>query len=75
MLVRDELAGRFDPAWAAMAEVMADWRPRLKGRLDEPTRRAVFRDLATAEACGVLARDGLAGLTNWVNRRHPGLAV
>ena len=70
-MVRDRLAERFDPAWAAMADAMADLRPRLKGRLDESARRAVFRDLATDEACAALADGGIDGLVGWLRRRHP----
>ena len=76
VLVRDGLAERFDPAWAAMAEAMATLRPLVRDGwgLDEPARRAVFRDLATDEACGVLARAGMEGLTMWIERRHPAAA-
>ncbi len=73
VLVRDGLGERFDPAWAAMAEAMVVLRPRLKDALDEPARRAVFRELATAEACGVLSRDGIHGLEQWLRERHPNL--
>jgi len=74
-LVRDGLARRFDPAWAAMAEAMSTVRPWVRDAsgLDEPARRAVFRDLATDEACGVLARDGIDGLMAWLGKRHPEL--
>ncbi len=71
VLVRDGLADRFDPAWAAMAELMLDLRPRLRDQLDEPTRRAVFRDLATDEACRVLADSGNDKLFEWLRQRHP----
>ena len=71
VLIRDGLAERFDPAWSAMAEAMADLRPRLKATMSEADRRAVFRDLATAEACDVLADRGVDGLVEWLNERHP----
>ncbi len=71
VLIRDGLSERFDPAWAAMADVMATLRPRLKDGLDESTRRAVFRDLATARACDVLAERGTVGLQAWIGDRHP----
>ena len=71
VLVRDRIGERLDPAWAAMAEAMVELRPRLKDALDEPSRRAVFRELATDEACDVLAARGLDGLMEWIEARHP----
>ncbi len=75
VLVRDGLAQRFDPAWGAMAEAMAVLRPPLRDGVDEPTRRAVFRTLATAEACRVLGERGLDGLKEWLRERHPNLSL
>jgi siroheme synthase-like protein len=77
VLVRDGLARRFDPAWAAMAEAMATLRPLVRdgSGLDEPDRRAVLRDLATDAACGVLGERGLDGLKQWLRERHPNIPV
>ena len=75
VLVRDGLAERFDPAWGAMAEAMVELRPVLRDRLDEPTRRAMFRDLATDEACRVLGERGMDRLKEWLRERHPNLPV
>jgi siroheme synthase-like protein len=77
VLLRDGLAQRFDPAWASMAAAMAELRPWLRDRsgLDEPARRAVFRSLATDEACIVLAGQGMGGLKRWLKARYPSLPV
>ncbi len=71
VLIRDGLGARFEASWARMAETMVALRPRLREGLDEATRRAVFRDLATDEACGVLERNGTDGLMAWIEHRHP----
>ena len=75
VLIRDGLADRFDPAWAAMAEAMVALRPLLRDRLDEPARRAVFHDLATDAACRVAAELGMDGLKEWLRQRHPQAGV
>ena len=75
VLVRDGLAERFDPAWARMADAMVTLRPTLRDGMPEAGRRAVFRDLATEAACGVLVTRGLDGLKEWVRQRHPNAPV
>lgn len=72
--VRDRLAEAFRDEWQAMAEVMADLRPKvLAAGLPIERRRAIFRDLAGDEALGVLARQGRDGLMAWLAARWPEL--
>jgi siroheme synthase-like protein len=73
--VRDGLGERFDDRWADMAEAMVVLRPLVRDSgLPQDRRAAVFRDLASSEALGVLAEGGAGALQAWVVARHPELA-
>lgn len=65
--IRDSLALRFDDRWQQMAQAMQELRPMLQSdaQLNEESRQALFRALATDEAFEVLAKKGMAGLKNW----------
>ena len=74
--IRKELAARFDPAWAAMADAMLTLRPLVRdaaGALGADRRAQVFRDLASDEALAALAKGGRDELTAWLRRRYPEL--
>ncbi len=72
--VRDGVAERFDPAWAAMAEAMVLLRPRVRSAALPQARRAdVFRELASDEAMTRLAAGGPDGLWAWLGSRYPEL--
>jgi precorrin-2 dehydrogenase / sirohydrochlorin ferrochelatase len=75
VLIRDEIARRWDPRWSKMAEVMKELRPMIVARHDiaEGRRRGMFHDLASVEALDVLAADGTAALRDWLNARFPEL--
>jgi siroheme synthase (precorrin-2 oxidase/ferrochelatase) len=75
VLVRDGLAGRFDPRWSRMADAMAVLRPALRDAmgLEPAARRLVFRDLATEEALDVLHQRDVTGLLDWLRQRHRGM--
>jgi siroheme synthase-like protein len=72
VMIRDQLASQWEPLWTALAEAMIELRPEIKKSWDEPTRRSVFRDLATAQAMEVLASGGIQGLRDWITRRYAG---
>ena len=70
VMIRDQLAARYDPTWTDLANVMTQLRPEIKQRWNETARRNIFRDLATAEALDVLASGGIEGVRQWIRRRH-----
>lgn len=68
--VRDGIRDRLDRRWVTMANAMRELRPRIRdGGLPIERRRAAFRDLASDEAMGVLEREGVEALWNWLERR------
>jgi siroheme synthase-like protein len=71
VMIRDQLASIWDPAWTALAEAMIELRPEIKSLPDESIRRAIFRQLATQEAIDILTTSGLAGLRDWIKRNLP----
>jgi siroheme synthase-like protein len=73
--VRDEIGKTLDRSLAAMANAMQSVRPRVLGHggLGIAERRAIFSDLASDEASGVLAASGPEGLWRWLGTRHPRL--
>lgn len=70
VMIRGQLAAQWEPAWTALAEAMINLRPEIKKRWDEPTRRQIFRDLATAQAVEILGSSGKDGLQNWIIQRY-----
>jgi siroheme synthase-like protein len=70
VMIRDRLAARWEAGWSDMSQAMAQLRPEIKRRFNEPTRRAIFRDLATEQAIALLARGGIDGLRDWINRQY-----
>ena len=74
-MIRDELATRLDPNRIAMADAMQQLRPMLRSAttLTPVRRRGAFRDLATTEACNLLANAGMDALLQWLRHRYPEL--
>jgi precorrin-2 dehydrogenase/sirohydrochlorin ferrochelatase len=70
--IRDDLAERFDPRWAVMADLMQTLRPLvLKTIPANADRRAkVLRALAGDEAIA-RADQGLPGVLAWLAERYP----
>jgi siroheme synthase-like protein len=74
--IRDDLAAHLDDRHVRMSQVMADLRPRIRDSgLAAATRTAIFRDLATEDACDVLRERGERGLYEWLAQRHPDLKL
>jgi siroheme synthase-like protein len=74
--IRDDLAARLDERHVRMSQVMTDLRPRIRDSGLEPaTRTAIFRELATEDACEVLRQRGERGLYEWLAQRHPELKL
>lgn len=73
VLIRNEIARRWDERWSKMAEAMRTLRPLLLKRRDLPAggRQEMFRELATPEALDILAAQGVEGLTSWLAGRFP----
>jgi siroheme synthase-like protein len=70
--IRDGLAGRWDPRWSRMADLMLAVRRRVVEQFDTPAaRRDAFRALSGDEAMGVLDAGGVAGVMEWLAARHP----
>jgi siroheme synthase-like protein len=76
VLIRNEIARRWDPRWSRMAEAMQELRPVVVARQDlhERRRRQIFTDLATQEAMNVLANGGTDALRAWLAARFPELS-
>jgi precorrin-2 dehydrogenase/sirohydrochlorin ferrochelatase len=70
--LRDELRATLSPRWAAMAGAMKSLRPRALAIASIDQRRAVLRDMATADAMDALDSGGIDGLWNWLRQRHLG---
>ena len=71
-MIRDGIAGRFDPRWERMAAAMRELRPMIRSAVgDIAARRKMFRELATDEALSILHADGVEGLRRWLRGRHP----
>jgi len=73
--VRRELEQRLGPEWAALAELMADIRPRVLSAegLDQPARQRVFEAVLASEALErfrVGDADGARALAAAILRRH-----
>ncbi len=70
--IRDALSKQFDERWQKMAEAMQMLRPELQSdqRLDDKSRHALFRSLASEEALDVLDRDGIDGLKAWIEKQR-----
>src|SRR5688572_1342145 len=74
--IRDDLAAQLDDRYVRMSQVMIDLRPRIRDSGIEPAKRtAIFRDLATEDACDVLRERGERGLHEWLAQRHPELKL
>lgn len=69
VMIRDGLAQRWEPGWTTLAEAMMELRPEIKRKWDEPTRRKIFRDLATPEAMTIASSAGAEGLRSWIAQR------
>jgi siroheme synthase-like protein len=70
--IRDDLAARLDPRQAKMATAMQLLRPMIQAAgLDPDQRRAIFRDLAGAEALDQLKSAGIDQLRRWIAARYP----
>lgn len=73
-LIRDRLAGQFDPRWQQLADAMQVLRPLVKtAGVDIAMRRGIFRELASDEALRIVAEGGTEGLRTWLIERHPEL--
>ena len=76
VVIRDDLAAHLDDRHVRMSQVMADLRPKIRDSGLEPARRtAIFRELATEDACDVLRERGERGLYDWLAQRHPELKL
>jgi precorrin-2 dehydrogenase / sirohydrochlorin ferrochelatase len=69
VMIRDGLAERWEASWTTLAQAMMELRPEIKRKWDEPTRREIFRDLATAEAMTIASSAGADGLRSWITQR------
>lgn len=74
--IRDAIRADFDRKWALVANAMVTLRPAVIATpgLSAEKRRAVFHDLASAEAREIVAGEGVRGLVEWATRRHPELS-
>ena len=74
--IRDELGPHVKSKRVLMADAMQQIRPRIRNmaqmRIEQ--RRRVFVDLAGDEAAEVLQSEGIEGVLNWLQRRHPEIA-
>jgi siroheme synthase-like protein len=76
VVIRDDLAAQLDDRHVRMSQVMTDLRPRIRDSGMEPAKRtAIFRDLASEDACDVLRQQGERGLYEWLAQRHPELKL
>ena len=74
--IRDDLAAQLDDRHVRMSQVMSGLRPRIRDSGIEPAERtAIFRELATEDACDVLKERGERGLYEWLAQRHPELKL
>ena len=70
--IRDDLVAQLDDRHVRMSQVMSELRPRIRDSGLEPAKRtAIFRELATEDACDVLKERGERGLLQWLAERHP----
>lgn len=74
MAIRDRLRDRWDPRWTKLAEAAMTLRPvLLQSALDDPSRRAALRDLASQDAMAVLEAGSLSDLFEWLCGKYPNL--
>ena len=73
--IRDDVARRIDRRHMKMAHAMQTLRPLIRDRVPADRRGAIFRDLAGAEALGVIERDGEAGLREWIASKYAELKL
>jgi siroheme synthase-like protein len=74
--IRDDLVAQLDDRHVRMSQVMSELRPRIRDSGLEPAKRtAIFRELATEDACDVLKERGERGLLQWLAERHPEFKV
>jgi siroheme synthase-like protein len=74
--IRDDLAGKLDRRYVRLADAMKTLRPAVRSSVaEEPARVAIFRDLASPEAMGVIETGDLEGLTRWLCLRHPSMKL
>jgi precorrin-2 dehydrogenase/sirohydrochlorin ferrochelatase len=69
--LRDHLRAATDVRWSLMARAMQALRPRTIQSYAPGARRAVLREMATADAMDVLQTAGVDGLWSWLRQRHP----
>jgi precorrin-2 dehydrogenase/sirohydrochlorin ferrochelatase len=76
VMIRDELAARFEPRWREMAEAMLKIRPAILAvrMMSGERRRAAFGDLVSREAMEALSAGGAEAVWRWLVERYPELA-
>ena len=74
--IRDGLAERWDERWSKMADLMQRLLPWLTrgGGVDQTTRAAILRELASEDALHVLHSGGENAVFHWLSERHPEMA-
>jgi siroheme synthase-like protein len=70
-LVRDRLAEKIDPKWAAMAAAMQTLRPMIREKISSANRRKVFVQLSTDDAFAQLNCGGVDALLKWIQQKFP----
>ena len=74
--IRNAIAQQIDRGHLMMAHAMQQLRPRIQGAgLTAARRTAIFRELAGAEAIGVVREGGTDALMEWVRQRYPELKL
>lgn len=69
--IRDDLKSHIDRRWVTMLSAMQSLRPRALSEIaNEDMRRAVLRDMTSADAMEILERQGADGLWAWLLKRH-----
>lgn len=73
-LIRDGILMRWDDGWTKLAEAMQTIRPKVIGakQNDPAKRKAILRELATADAVEAARSGGTDGIVRWLDARHPG---
>jgi precorrin-2 dehydrogenase/sirohydrochlorin ferrochelatase len=76
VMIRDELAARFEPRWREMAEAMLKIRPAILAvrLMSAERRRQAFGELASREAMEALSAGGAEAVWRWLIERYPELA-
>ncbi|HMB95302.1 MAG TPA: hypothetical protein VKK61_04615, partial [Tepidisphaeraceae bacterium] len=68
-MIRDRIAEKIEPQWAAMATAMQTLRPMIREKVAPGNRRKIYVELISDEAFAELDRGGVEGLISWIGEK------